>query len=843
MKALQTAVILSLFFSAGIVFGSAPLTPEELAFFETKILPVLKEECYRCHSDESGKMRGGLRLDNRLLLHIGGDSGPAVVPGNVDQSLLYQSLIYADFEMPPKKHLSEDVISDFKKWIEMGAPDPRESRVAVANSTVTDEDIKKAKENFWSYQKPVFSRPDGDGDSEWSGKSIDRYITAGLDEIGLRPPADAEPFQVLRRICFDLIGLPPTPEQVQYFGKLWDESPDKAISYVVDVLLKKEQFGERWGRHWLDAARFAESTGFSVNMTYPHAWRYRDYVIDSFNEDKPYDQFVREQVAGDLLPVDTDKKWQENLIATGFLAVGTKNVNEASARQFNTDLVDEQINATTKVFLGHSVACARCHDHKFDAITQKDYYGLAGIFASTGTLWGNPPSDMGRTNSAQQNHVSSLILLPVSDPNPYDKRYSAEEIQAMHDQIAGKQQESRELRTSGGNAQNAQRKRLAIQREIAGLKDRLAVVDKNGNPRSYCMGTQDLGKPVDAQLLVRGELDNAAGTVSRALPKVLTQGEVVIPENSSGRREVADWIADENNPLTARVMVNRIWTNLMGQGIVASPDDFGATGTAPTHPELLDYLALRFMESGWSVKEVIREIASSRIYRASSAFNEKAYEFDPDNTLLWRANPRMLDAESMRDAMLFMSGEIEPERPRGSETAKAGYQRMAESIFRMGSKEEMMSMVRQRRRDPEAEVQKPVNVTEMNDAKYRSVYLPMVRDQIPRALKVFDFPDTSMITGKRDTSNTSTQALYMMNNPFVIQQSEAFADRISLMADDPKEQIGSAFVIAFGRLPTPGEREATQAFVKEMRSQMENEELLSVLCQSLFASAEFRYID
>jgi len=591
-------------------------------------------------------------------------------------------------------------------------------------------------------------------------------------------------------------------------------------------------------------------------MTYPHAWRYRDYVIDSFNEDKPYDQFVREQLAGDLLPVETDQEWADNLIATGFLAIGTKNVNEQNGAQFAVDLVDEQINATTRVFLGKSVACARCHDHKFDAITQKDYYALAGIFGSTSTFYGNPPSEAGRVSTAQQQRNSSLLMLPINDPNPYDKHYTEAELSKLNDEIQSKRGEMLGLRNNmqsgDSNAENALRTRLRLQVQLATLTAKLAVVDKNGNPNSYCMGVQDLSNSKDAKLLVRGEIDAPADTVPRGFPQVLSVNKVSIGKGS-GRLELADWIASEDNPLTARVMVNRIWKHLIGQGIVTTTEDFGVSGKAPTHPELLDYLAIRFVESGWSVKSIIREITTSRIYRASSVFNKKAHEYDPENTLLWRANPRRLDAESMRDAMLHISGEIDLERPRGSEVAKAGYVRVRDgSLASVTNQAAMMMQMKQRmqRRRPgitspgiTTEYTKSVDIREMADAKFRSAYLPMIRDEIPRALKVFDFPDSSLVTGSRETSNTAIQALYMMNNPFVIQQSEAFADRLTL--EEPKlvDQLERAFVLAFSRSPTIGEQRATEDFMKNFGRNMSDEKLLSVFCQSLYSSAEFRYID
>ena len=372
--------------AASAAFGNE-LTPDQTKFFETKIRPVLIKECYGCHSNASGNVRGGLRLDTKQLTRLGGSSGPAVVPGDLDESLLFGAINHDDFEMPPSRKLPAKVIADFQAWIEMGAPDPRETKISEIRSSISGEDIEAARQNFWAYQRPVKRTPPVTATGGWAKTDIDRFVLARLEQASLPPAADAEPYQVLRRLCFDLIGLPPTPQQIQAFTARWQENPDRAIAQLADRLLESEQFGQRWARHWLDVARYAESTGREVNMTYPHAWRFRDYVIESFNADKPFDRFVQEQIAGDLLPAKTDEEWTENLIATTFLAMGPKNVNEQNRVQFEADLIDEQIDATTRVFLGMSVACARCHDHKFDAIPQTDYYAMAGIFGSATTYF------------------------------------------------------------------------------------------------------------------------------------------------------------------------------------------------------------------------------------------------------------------------------------------------------------------------------------------------------------------------------------------------------------------------------------------------------------------------
>ncbi len=881
------------------------ITADQLKFFEAKIRPVLIRECYGCHSSQSGNVRGGLRLDNRELTHIGGDSGAAVVPGDLESSLLYNAMTHTDFVMPPKRKLSKNIIDDFKKWIEMGAPDPRVNSVAQIKSEISEQDIADAKQNFWAYQPPVNHSPPKVNDSSWSKKPVDQFVLARLEESGLPTPTDAEPHKILRRLCFDLIGLPPTPQQIDYFAKQWQQNPQAAVELIVDRLLEKEQFGERWARHWLDAARYAESTGREVNMTYPHAWRYRDFVIDSFNADKPFNVFVQQNIAGDLLPAESDQQWAENLVGTTFLAMGSRNVNEKNRVQFGFDQVDEQIDATTRVFMGMSVACARCHDHKFDAIPQSDYYGLVGIFSNMTTYFGNPPSEFGSFSGVQANRNSSLLVLPVDDPNPYDQKYSRSEMADLKSKMRDLQTELRELRSrfargDSSNGRTVAQARNRIANQLAEVSAKLAVVDDNGNPRSYCMGVQEKGEPREARVLVRGEIDQPAQAVPRGFPKVLVDHEYKIPANKSGRLELAKWIGSDDNSLTARVMVNRIWNSLLGQGIVASTDNFGVTGQPPSHPELLDYLAIKFVQSDWSVKTIVKEIATSRVYRMSSAFNQRAHDYDPSNTLLWRANPRRLDAEGLRDAMLAISGEIDLERTRGSEVAKAGYMRVRDGVLgdARGQAREALAKMRsnltaetqQRIRDAAREngnngtgrnrfrgrnrgnrlgqgmpsrndqqsireryqqeigktLRKITNALDMEDAKFRSIYLPIVRDAVPRSLDVFDFPDSSIVVGVRESSNTANQALYMLNNPFVLQQSEVFSERVTKAAASTQQRIDLAFRLAYGRLPTSGERNATAFFLRDAvktTSPENRSQVFAMFCQSLLASAEFRYID
>ncbi len=479
----------------------------------------------------------------------------------------------------------------------------------------------------------------------------------------------------MRRLSFDLIGLPPSPKQIAWFNRQWKKDPDAAIESVVDSLLARPEFGERWGRHWLDVARYAESTGKEQNLTYPQAWRYRDYVIDSFNEDKPYDRFIQEQIAGDLLPVKTDEQWAENLVATGFLAIGPKTLIEKNARQFELDLIDEQIDVTTRVVLGVSIACARCHDHKFDPIPQRDYYALSGIFKSMTTHYGT-------LDSFQNRRASNLIMLPVEDLSPFDKPLSQaqlaqlnQELQQKKNEVAAARREQLQARARKDATTNTQKRvasTLRLSAEVGNLESVINSYDKSGKPITYCMGVQPTEQPVNARMLVRGEFDKPADEVPRGFPQVLTDERDEINANSSGRLELARWMTAETNPLAARVMVNRVWLHMFGNGIVRTPENFGATGLPPTNPELLDHLAIEFMENGWSIKTLVREIATSHVYRTSSQFNKRNFEADPENKYLWRMEPRRLDAEVIRDSILQISGELDHNRPRGSIVAAAG---------------------------------------------------------------------------------------------------------------------------------------------------------------------------
>ncbi len=870
-----------------------------IEFFEKKIRPVLADKCYKCHSAQADKVKGGLLLDTREASRLGGDSGPAVVPGNLKESLIIEAIRYEnkDFAMPPKKSggkLPEDVIKDFEKWISMGAPDPREK--AAGNGAKIAEkkyDYGEAKK-WWAWQAPVKVSVPAVKDITWPHNDIDRFLLAAMEEKGVKPVADADKLTLIRRVYFDLVGVPPTLGEIKAFAD--DKSPN-AYAKVVDRLLASAAFGERWGRHWLDVARYAESTGKDVNVAYPHAWRYRDYVIDAFNADKPYDQFLKEQVAGDLLPAKSDKEKVEHLIATGFLAVGTKGLNDQNPRQFALDLADEQVDTLSQAFLGMTVGCARCHDHKFDPIPQREYYALAGIFTSTDTKYGT-------AGNVQNRHAAELIELPkdaglavagkvFTPAQMVQKKQELDTAQAdLKNAVMERMQQAKAAQNGPGNGQagptgqDAQRQQLKRLRDIAEagmLEAELKSHDESGQPKVLAMGVQDLpisspgrffggrgmgmgmGLPgfggrlrarppeftsiADCALYTRGDVEKPAEKVPRGFPSIVSlTTPPTIPNGQSGRLQLAEWLVDGTNPLTARVMTNRVWKWIFGEGIVTSTDNFGTTGTKPTNQALLDMLALQFQNKGWSVKTLIREVVMSHAYQLGSAHDDADFRIDPDNSLVWHMNKRRLDAECIRDAMLAVSGNLDYTRPVGDLIAQSGDGPIAgQRRFNSVSEEAVASSDR--------------------NTNARSVYLPVPRDALPDSLAVFDYADTGLVTGSRETTNVPSQALFMLNSAFVDGQSKRLATRI--MAAYPggpnagvgariDERLNYAYWVVLSRPPDEMERRAAQEFLMKfpgawksgdahsttiVRDSEATMAAWSTLCRALFSSAEFRYVN
>jgi len=805
------------------VASQAEPSAEGIAFFEKKIRPVLVEHCYKCHSANSEKVRGELLVDTRAGLLRGGASGHAVVPKNPEASLLIEAIRHEDEDlaMPPKNKLPASVIADFEKWIMMGAPDPRDG-----TGPIEKPNWKKAKDH-WAFKAPQKPGLPEVKQTEWTRTDIDRFIFSKLEEQSLKPAKYADRRTLIRRLFFDLNGVPPTPKEVENF--VADKNP-QAYSKLVDRLLASESFGERWGRHWMDVARYAESSGKETNLAYPHAWRYRDYVIVSFNADKPYNQFIREQLAGDLMPARDDKHRAELMTATGFLALGPKSHNERSRMQFAVDMVDEQIETLSRSMLGLTIACARCHDHKFDPIPQSEYYSMAGILYNTETHFGTIQGPGNR-------HSSRLLNLPTETTGIPGRTLTATERARLEKALADSKkardqlvaQARRERRDGSGDIQRTLFRTRVANSRVSDITEKLSGFNENGQSIPRAMGVRDRGFVRETRVLERGEINQPGERVGRGFVSIVNPDfKPFFNRRGSGRRQMAEWIVSPGNPLTSRVMVNRIWHHLFGQGLVRSMDNFGSTGEAPSHPELLDHLAIQFVGQGWSVKKMIRQIVLSRTYRMASSYDSANFQSDPENRYLWRVSKRRLDAESIRDAMLSVSGLLNWDRPRGSLVAKAGNGQVNRSRNLQ-----------------------PRNLIQTFD--HRSVFLPIVRDLVPPSLALFDYAEPSLVTGKRDVTTVPSQALYLMNDPFVLRASDNMARRIFEEASSPEQRVKLAYQLAYGRQPNNREINSTRQFFERFQTEQKKQtssrasnnrgSAWSGFCQALLCSAEFRYLN
>lgn len=748
------------------------LSPEDVTFFENKIRPVLVKHCYECHSADSEELGGGLRLDTRDTVMSGGLSGPALVHGKPDESLIIQALRYDGTEMPPEEPLPEAIINDFVNWVSRNAPDPR-----IPQATPVPKQ-EKTESDLWSLQPVVDHKVPDVKLVDWPRNDIDRFILARIESAGFSPVEEASPRVLIRRLYYDLIGLPPTLKQIEKFVADFEKQKQTTVENTVDELLASPQFGVHWGRHWLDVARYAESNGndgLSRNPTFPHAWRYRDYVIESFNQDTPYNQFLKEQLAGDLLPAESPEIRDRNLIATGFLALSAKPA-KAMNNDFDMDVVADQIDVVGRGLMGISVACARCHDHKFDPIPTRDYYAMAGLFTSSETMWGlagnekltAPPTDLHVLKAAEkvmppEDFVETVVLLESNTGKPKAIPKPKWEI---------------------------------------------------GTP--LAMGVRDNKEPADCKININGDSKKLGEVVPRGFLSACQIDEAShlgIDPATSGRLQLAEWMTHENHPLTSRVMVNRIWQHLFGEGIVRTPDDFGKYGEPPTHPQLLDHLAIRFQKNGWSVKQMIREIILSRTYQLSSNVDSQLLKGDEENKLLARHNRSRLTAEELRDSILLLSGQLDMTPGEGS-------------------------LIRHR----DILVNLAGNLHQPN--RHRSVYLCYLRNSPPPELAAFNLPEFTSVTGKRDDSIVPGQALYLYNNPFVIQQAEQFAKVLLDSDTTSSERVNLTFEKILCRSPSADEMQASLELIDFTQTETQNElKSWSSFCQSLLMTNEFRYID
>jgi len=782
-------------------------TKEQLAegirFFESKVRPILVTHCIECHGADA--QESNLRLDTWGGLAKGGKAGALFVAGQPEKSLLVAVIGYqlADLQMPPEKKLGEREIADLTAWIKMGAPHPDR----VEGTPVAQEkfDLAKARQ-FWSLQPIADPAPPAIQDESWPTSPVDQFILKELESKSLRPAPPADKLTLLRRATFDLIGLPPTPEEIAAFES--DTSPG-AFAKVVDRLLDSPHYGERWGRHWLDVARYADSNGLDENVAHGNAWRYRDYVIRSFNSDKPYDQFLHEQLAGDLLPASDVATKHERLIATGYLSLGPKVLAEVDKTKMEMDILDEQVDTIGRSILGLTFGCARCHDHKFDPIRAEDYYALVGIFKSTRTMetyttiakwWENPlaaPDDVQRKAA-------------------YDKLIAEQKAA-----IDGLVKKNKELLVQAKPGMELPKEfeplfPADVQTELKVRREQLAALTKAAPPVPTAMGVIE-GKVTDVPIHIRGSHLALGKIVPRGFPVVLVSTEQKpFAAEKSGRLELAQWLTKPDHPLTSRVMANRIWRWHFGQGLVSTPDNFGRLGEVPSHPALLDWLSRQFMQNGWSIKSMHRLLMLSQTYQMSSTFSAQGSAADPENRLYWRMPMRRLEAEEVRDAILTTSGLLD--RTAGG------------SLLHVGNREFFFDH------------------TSKDGTKYdslrRSLYLPVVRNNLYDVFQLFDATDATVLDGNRASTVVAPQALFMMNSDLVLKASENLA-KVVLAEDQPDAQrINQLYLRAYGRPASPAEigRAQTYLTLTSEQNPQEPQRAWSSLCHVLLAANEFVYL-
>ena len=735
------------------------------SFFEAKIRPILVEHCFKCHGPE--KTSGGLRLDSRASLLRGGQSGAVVVPGQPEKSLLLQALRHddgAELKMPPNKKLAEHVIADFETWVRRGVAWPVNGQAAAQDSG----------SKHWSFQ-PVKKPAVPHDPTGWAANPIDSFIAAKLRERGLRPVAPATPQTLLRRVYFDLIGLPPTPDEIEAFARdSASAKPQASFGRVVERLLASPHYGERWGRHWMDVVRYADTAGDNADYPVPEARLYRDYIIDAFNRDMPFDQFVREQLAGDILAQQRPReRYAEQVVATGFLALSRRYATAPYELWHLT--LEDTIDTVGQAFLGMTLRCARCHDHKFDPVTMRDYYGLYGIFESTQFPWAG--GEEFESMKFPRRHF--VALLP--------DRNAAPRVKAHGDRLTQMQEEIAQLDKQATTAPADEKK--ALQERIAKLRHEHLLLQRSGLPAdvpgAYAVRE---GKAQDVAIQKRGDPSQPGVVTPRTGLAFLPGGSALaIPKDQSGRLQLAEWITRPDHPLTARVMVNRIWQRHFGRGLVDTPSNFGTRGSPPTHPELLDYLAAVFVESGWSVKAMHRLILSSKTWQLSSAFDEVNAAKDTGNTLYWRHDRRRLDAEAIRDALLSASGTLNRQRPGGHPFPPI-------SEWRWTQHNQFKAVY---------------------DTPHRSVYLMTQRLQRHPFLALFDGPDTNTTTEQRPTSTVPQQALHLMNSAEMQKLAEAFAKRLLGAGSTNGERVRLAYALCYARPATDAEIAHANAYIHQ----------------------------
>lgn len=797
------------------VFAAEP-DAAALEFFEKKIRPIFAAHCSECHGK---KKHGGLLLDSREGWMTGGDSGAAIIPGDLEKSILIRAVRWTDkdLRMPPKQKLSETEIADLETWVKTGAVDPR-TTLEKSNGTTSKPHYGISLEEgrkFWSYQpvqEPAVPQVKGTG---WPRNEIDNFILQRMESVGVVPVATADPRTLLRRVTFDLTGLPPTPAEMDSF--LADKSP-QAFERVVDRLLESPRYGERWGRHWLDVVRYADTCGNASDYPVPQAHRYRDWVIRAFNRDLSYQEFLREQIAGDLLPSDNDVQRFDRITATGYLAIARRFGGSRTGEHHLT--LEDTIDNVGRAILGSSLSCARCHDHKFDPITMSDYYGIYGIFESTRYPFPGAEADKKQAD-----------FVPLMSPAEIDALLAPHRAKMATLDAEVKMLEAAEAEAK--KTPESPEKKAIVDAATKSLNEarqrhKAAANEAPLVPNAYAVAD---GTAANTRMQLRGDPKRLGNEVPRHFPAILGGQELPKDTNGSGRLQLAEWLVDPQNPLTARVMVNRIWQYHFGRGIVATPNDFGLRGQLPTHPELLDFLASRFVKQGWSVKSMHRLILLSQTWQLSSAtpddpagVNAKNRNLDPNNDLYWHFNRSRLDAESIRDSLLFVGGELD-------ETPGGVHPFPPQHTWGWTQHNPFVANYESRR---------------------RSIYLMQQRLKKNPYLALFDGADPSSSTGVRLPSTTPLQALFAMNDPLAHGQSTKFAQRILASGSDDQLRINAAYQLAFSRPALPEEQQECLEFLTRYRTRLvdlkspaDQTEIKawSALARSLMGANEFIYVD
>lgn len=778
------------------------LTEQEIEFFEKNVRPVLVTRCYECHSAESKILMGGLRLDSQQGVAAGGDSGPVIDHANPSESLLLLAVSWEDdnYQMPPDEKLNDKEITALTRWVEMGAPDPRTSDSAPVEERVIDIDEGR---KWWSFQPVQSQTPPAINHPEWAQNRLDHFIAHRLDQQGLSPSDPADRETLIRRVTLDLTGLRPTYDEIQAF--VADTNP-AAYSRLVERLLDSPRYGERWGRYWLDVVRYAEDnyTREATTPPFPFAWRYRDWVIDAINRDLPYDQFVKRQLAADLMP----ELPRTELVALGFLGTAP---NYHKDGRLSRDVIqtlymddwDERLDTVTRGFLGLTVACARCHDHKFDPVPTEDYYRLASVFASTvqapRTLNPiDPEKETGFMVDTQQifyrSYVANLLRDdPGSKPEEAREkviRYTAEMEQLKQDHADLKEEHpamfsyldrlARRPRPypdqpSTDNDSRERDRRRGRRRDSGDLFH--AVFDAgfwvDGSDPDLTMLEIRPGQPHDLQVMIGGNVSKLGEPAPRGFPQVLSTGDAVFPESmASGRLELANRIFQDASGLSARVIVNRVWGWHFGKPLVATPSDFGRQGQPPTHPQLLDDLAARFIQNNYSLKWLHREILLSATYQQASQPRSPEVEQDPDNRLLWRMNPRRLQVEAYRDCLLQATGDLD---------------------LSMGGRSDDLDRLENHR---------------------RTVYGRVSRGRQAQIAKLYDFPVPTMHNPQRETTTSPLQQLFVMNSDFMQQRAEALVQRVAQHSRS-SDRVVAMYHHVFGRDPDESELQRAQAYLAQ----------------------------